>query len=255
MLYQSLNQTFKTLLLRLIRMRKEVYSIVSVLLVSLIVLWAVSAVVTVRSQATTANGLPAQDSNQFPKVLVTPDSVSGISVGQTFNVTVSVSGLAGDDLYGFDINFTWNTSVLQYVSHDVEVPVETCPGGVLHQPVIEIVNQLNQSAGTYWLAYASALPAEPFNGGGVFFTVTFVLLQASSSCPYSLQHAILVDSSGNTIPLSNVQSSETMPSSLSNFKLTPTEILANEIWLDWWVAITTGCPRGTVLKALHVEGS
>jgi hypothetical protein len=177
-----------------------------------------------------------------------------MSVGETFNVTVSVSGLAGDDLYGFDINFTWNTSVLQYVSHDAEVPVETCPGGVLHQPVIKVVDQLNQSAGTYWLAYASILPADPFTGDGVFFMVTFVLLQASSICPYSLQHVILADSSGNTIPLGSVQTSETVPSSMSYGGLTPNERLACEIWLDWWVTMMTGCPRGTVLKALHVQG-
>jgi hypothetical protein len=228
---------------------------VSILFMFLTVSWAISAVVSAQSDVASANKLSALDSSQFPKVLVTPDSVVGISVGETFNVTVSVSGLAGDDLYGFDINFTWNPSVLQYVSHDVEVPVETSPGGVLHQPIVKVVDQLNQSAGTYWLAYASILPAEPFNGDGVFFTMTFVLLQAPSSCPYALQHVILADSSGNTIPLSSLQPSVAMSSPSSNDQLTPNEKLACEIWLDWWVAVTTGCPRGTVLKALHVAGN
>jgi hypothetical protein len=231
-------------------MQKKVYSIVSILLLSLILLWATIGVVTVRSEVTPKNVLPSQDSSQYPTVQVTPDSVAGVSVGETLSVTVSVSGLAGNNLYGFDINFTWDTSVLQYISHDVEVPVETCPGGVLHQPVVEVVDQLNESAGTYWLAYASILPAEPFNGDGVFFTVNFVLLQASSSCPYTLQHVILADSSGNTIALSSLQTPETLPSSLSSSGMTPNEILGTEIWLDWWISITTGCPRGTVLRTL-----
>lgn len=234
--YQSLNQTFENVSLKLIMMRKKVYPIVSVLFLSLMVLWAISTVVTVRSAVPLSNGLPSQ----YPAVQVTPDNVVGVSVGETFNVTVAVSGLAGKNLYGFDINFTWDTSVLQYVSHDVEIPVETCPGGVLHQPVVEIMNQLNQSAGTYWLAYASILPAEPFNGDGVFFTVTFVLLQSSSSRPYALEHVTLADSSGNTLSLSSLQSPETLSSSQSNGGMTPTQILRNKGWLDWWITITTG---------------
>jgi len=230
-------------------MRKKV--IVSVLFLSLMILWAISAVVTVRSAVPPSNGLPSQ----CPTVQVTPDSVVGVSVGETFNVTVAVSGLAGKNLYGFDINFTWDTSVLRYVSHDVEVPVEAYSGGVLHQPVVEIMNQVNSSAGTYWLAYASVLPAEPFNGDGVFFTVTFVLLQTSSSRPYALEHVILADSSGNAIPLSSLQSPETVSSSLSDGGMTPAQILRNLEWLDWWITMTTGCPRGSVIGTPWSQGS
>jgi hypothetical protein len=224
-------------------MRKKV--MMSVLFLSLMISLAISAVVTVRSEVPQSNG----PLSQYPTVQVTPDSVVALSVGETFNVTVAVSGLAGKNLYGFDINFTWDTSVLQYVSHDVEVPVETYSGGVLHQPVVEIMNQVNPSAGTYWLAYASTLPAEPFNGDGVLFKVTFVLLQASSSRPYALEHVTLVDSSGNTIPLSSLQSPETLSSSLSDGGMTPAQILRNLEWLDWWITITTGCPRGSVIRS------
>jgi hypothetical protein len=198
-------------------------------------------------------------------VEITPDSVAGLSVGSTFNVTVSVSGLAGKNLYGFDINFTWDTSVLQYVSHDLEVPVETYPGGVLHQPVVEVMDQLNQSAGTYWVAYASMLPAEPFNGDGVFFTVTFVLLQSSSNCPYGLQHVILADNDGNIIPLNSLQTPETLSSYVSNGATPANQTLASEEalarklcgeeWLAWWITVTTGCPYGIISRVLRTEGS
>jgi hypothetical protein len=223
-------------------MRKKGYSIASALFMSLMVLWAISAVFTVRSEVPSSSGL----SSQYPTVQVTNDSVAGMSVGETFNVTVAVSGLADKNLYGFDINFTWDTNVLQYVSHDVKAPVETYSGGVLHQPVVEIMNQVNPSAGTYWLAYASVQPAEPFNGDGVFFTVTFVLLQASSSRPYALEHVILADSSGNTIPMSGLQSPEALSSFLSDGGMTPAQILRNSEWLDWWITVTTGCPHGSV---------
>jgi hypothetical protein len=223
-------------------MRRKSYSIASALFMFLMVLVAISAVVTVSSEVPPSNG----PTSQYPTVQVTPDGVAGVSVGETFNVTVAVSGLGGKNLYGFDINFTWDTSVLQCVSHEVGIPVETHSGGVLHQPVVEIMNQLNPSTGTYWLAYASVQPAEPFNGDGVFFTITFVLLQASSSRPYALEHVILADSSGNTIPLSSLQSPETLASSLSDGGMTPSQILRNKEWLDWWITVTTGCPRGSV---------
>jgi hypothetical protein len=227
-------------------MRKKAYPIVSILFLSMMILLAISTIVTVKSAVPPSNGLPSE----YPTVQVTPDSVDGVSMGETFKVTVAVSGLAGKNLYGFDIIFTWDTSVLQYVSHEIKIPVETYPDGVLHQPVTEIKNQLDQSVGSFWLAYASILPAQPFNGDGVFFTITFVLLQASSSRPYALANVMLVDSSGNTIPLSSLQSSETLPSFLSHGGMTPSQIIRNENWLDWWITVTTGCPRGSVTRGI-----
>lgn len=55
------------------------------------------------------------------------------------------------------------------------MPVETYLEGILHQHILEIENDVDTTAGTYWLAYASSLPAEPFNGDGFFLKIAFVL--------------------------------------------------------------------------------
>lgn len=79
------------------------------------------------------------------------------------------------NLYAFDINFTWNTGRLSYVSHSNRVGVETYPDGVLHEPVYPVEETVNP-AGSYRLAYSSQNPAVAFNNPlteSTVFTFTF----------------------------------------------------------------------------------
>jgi len=91
--------------------------------------------------------------------------------GTQFNVTVNAYNVT--DLYGFDLKFRWNTTFLQYVRHYVHVSKDTYSDGILWNPTIQLANEVNVTAGTYWVAYASMLPAPAFNGSGSFFTITF----------------------------------------------------------------------------------
>jgi len=92
-----------------------------------------------------------------------------------------------NDLYGFDINVTWNPIELEYISHSVRIPVETFSDGILHEvlgyPVLIVKNIVNASLGRYWIAASStgapwATPPEgapPFNGCGNVVIITFTL--------------------------------------------------------------------------------
>jgi hypothetical protein len=93
------------------------------------------------------------------------------ATGQQFTVAVKIVDVT--NLYGFDIKFRWNTTFLDYVSNSVRVPKDTYPDGVLWNPVIPVMNEVNTTAGTYWIAYSSRWPAPTFNGSGTVFTMTF----------------------------------------------------------------------------------
>jgi hypothetical protein len=72
------------------------------------------------------------------------------------------------------MHFSWNTTYLIYVSHTPKIPVETYPDGVLHEPIIFLKDEVNESAATYWLA-VSTLGGDPFNGNGTVFEMTFMV--------------------------------------------------------------------------------
>jgi hypothetical protein len=150
--------------------------------------------------------------NDMPVVFVDP-LVSTAQPGETFTISVKIFNLSnafiltnvdwqpGDpppshdpaalrnnyslgNLYGLDMGFKWDPTILEYVSHTVTIPVETYSEGVLHEPIIDIKNNVSETetipgapAGSlYWLAQSSFYPAEPFNAPGAnatVFTMTF----------------------------------------------------------------------------------
>jgi len=157
-----------------------------------------------------AEGLIEQ--SRYPVVYVFPRNVSA-SLGEVF--TISVIGFNFTDkkiqdpdnpgtsvwvgnLGGFDIQFTWDPEVLQYVNHTVTVSAQDYPapnppspyGGALNQPFLEIKNIVNESGGIpfadpqtrAWFSYASMDPAEPFNGNCTFFTMTFRVKNDKKAC-------------------------------------------------------------------------
>lgn len=220
-------------------MYKKLHTAAPIMFMSLLVIGTIfGTILSVKPASAAVNQPPllCESAGEVANVYISPEKITGLGVGETFTVTVGVSGLSGKNLYGFDIYFTWNINALQYVSHEVKVPVETCSDGILHQPIIEVMKNLDTSAGTLWLAYASMLPAQPFNENGVIFTITFVLLEPTDN-PYAIEHAILANSNGNVIPTQNYQNGEISIASSDAGGMEACRVLRNEKWLEWWIEV------------------
>ena len=110
-----------------------------------------------------------------PLVHIDPENVTK-NVGETFTVDIVVADVK--NLYGVDIQFRWDPSILEYVNHTAKIPVETYPDGILHEPGITILDNADPTAGTYALAYASMDPAPVFDGTGIAFNMTFTVIKA-----------------------------------------------------------------------------
>jgi hypothetical protein len=85
------------------------------------------------------------------------------------------------NLFGLGMMFRWNPDILAYVNHTVKAPVELHPDGVLHEPVLNIVDDVDENAGTYELATTSlGNGTEQFNSpdaNATVFTMTFKVIK------------------------------------------------------------------------------
>ena len=93
------------------------------------------------------------------------------ATGKEFTIAVKIVDV--ENLYGFDIKLRWNTTFLEYVSHSIRIPRNTYLDGVLWNPILPLADEVNNTEGTYWIAYSSIAPAPTFNGTGTVFTMTF----------------------------------------------------------------------------------
>jgi hypothetical protein len=90
------------------------------------------------------------------------------------------------NLYGFDIQISWNPAVLSYTSHVKTVPRGTTPQpfrskGILNSPVLLANDDVDAVAGTYRIGYTSNAPAASFNApedAANVFSMTFAVLGA-----------------------------------------------------------------------------
>lgn len=141
-------------------------------------------------------------STDKPCVHVYPEETVA-SVGSTFTISVSIFNLTNSytmdpvtpglqvplgNLFGFDINLTWNPAKLDYVSHIVTVPVEDYPNGVLHTDpdlgVQQLFDIVDPDAGTYHVGFACFYMAPVFNNPGksnTVFNMTFTMLEQGAS--------------------------------------------------------------------------
>ena len=126
------------------------------------------------------------------------------ATGQQFTIAVKIVNVV--NLYGFDIQFKWDTKYLEYVSRSVRVPKDDYPDGVLYKPILPIKDEVNTTAGTYWIAIASTWPAPTFNGSGTAFTMTFrvkyhpVQPEPDANITLELYSTELAAYGGNPIP-------------------------------------------------------
>jgi hypothetical protein len=87
-------------------------------------------------------------------------------------------------LYAIGIQLEWDPAVIDYVEHTVTMPVETYPGGVLHEPVLDVVDEVDSASGTYEVGEASWLTAGAFNcpdANATVFNMTFTVLTSGVS--------------------------------------------------------------------------
>jgi hypothetical protein len=138
------------------------------------------------------------------RVYVDPHAVEDLPVSSTFTISVKIANVT--NLYGVDVQFAWDPSVIKYVSHVKMIPVETYPAGVLHKTTLSVMDQVDENAsmpgsepGTmYWLSEASLAPAKTFNGSGTIFTMTFQVVSIGYS-PLRIVACTLADKGGNPI--------------------------------------------------------
>jgi hypothetical protein len=108
--------------------------------------------------------------------------------GQTFTVACVIEDVA--DLAGFDIQIFWDPTYLNYVSHTATVTVEDYPGiqapspyaGIIHSPKLQLKDDVDPVAGTYWAAFAT-LGGASFDGSGTAFVMTF----SSQNVPFDFE--------------------------------------------------------------------
>jgi hypothetical protein len=124
------------------------------------------------------------------------------ATGQQFTIAVKIVNVV--NLYGFDIQFKWDTKYLEYVNRSVRVPKDDYPDGVLWKPILPIKDEVNTTGGTYWIAIASTWPAPTFNGSGTVFTTTFKVkyhpAQTTANITLELYSTDLAAYGGNPIP-------------------------------------------------------
>jgi hypothetical protein len=129
---------------------------------------------TLRLTVTDANGTTGHDEwrirvAELPAIRALPE-LSDTHVGLTFTVSVKITD--PEDLFGFDFQLHWNSTLVDYVSHSVYMPVEDYWWGVLYSPVTVIGDDVNETAGTHWMA-AKSTSATPFERDGTVFNMTF----------------------------------------------------------------------------------
>ncbi len=135
--------------------------------------------------------------NSYPVVSTYPERIVDVDIGETFTISFVVLDI--ENLYGFDIKLKWDPTIIEYVSHVVMAPVESYEEGVLHDPVLLVKDEVDLATGTYWIACASMSPAEPFDGNGNFFTMTFKLVSPLNETPFELVSGMFSDDKGQSI--------------------------------------------------------
>lgn len=88
------------------------------------------------------------------------------NMGETFIANITIADV--QNLYGLEVDVSWNASVLEIAEVDVRVGQA---GGALYSSVYVVENSTTDSQ--YVLAATSVAPAPPFNGTGTAATITF----------------------------------------------------------------------------------
>lgn len=121
------------------------------------------------------------------KVRVDP-SYMQTAVGYDFEVQLKIENVT--NLYGFDVNLTWNPDLLALEAINTTIGVETYPDGILHEQVYIFKNDTGSAS--YRLVATSLSPAPSFNGSGIIAKLGF------SALKIGVDNLILDSTLGNT---------------------------------------------------------
>lgn len=158
-------------------------------------MFAPNKIYTVRLRVFDDNGLVGEDEwiiqvKPLPTVRVNPSKIQILEGDQTFTVEIDIDNVEG--LFEFTIKISWNTTLITYLNHTVTVPVESYPEGIMHSPLDILVDELNQTFGTYMIHAKSGYSAEPFDGSGTVFKMRFKPM-ATGTCIFNITHSELLD--------------------------------------------------------------
>lgn len=110
-------------------------------------------------------------------------SSSEPKIGETLTVDITISNV--ENLYGVDVQLSWNPSVLSIIEAKSMLGVEANPGGVLHESgtdtLMVVEDSASQDAGEYSLIATSVGSSPAFSGSGKIATLTFNVTSAGSS--------------------------------------------------------------------------
>ena len=99
-------------------------------------------------------------------------------IGETFDVNITVNNV--QNLYGVELTFYWNASILELIAADAQLGVDEHPAGVLHNPISIYKNESSQKQGKLIIAGSSVSPAPSFNGSGIIAKITFKVTHVGS---------------------------------------------------------------------------
>jgi hypothetical protein len=210
-----------------------------------------------------------------PHLYVYPSFVTA-NVNQTFTISVVVSNLTNGsvpdpyssppgsiplgNMYGFDVQLTWDPTIIHCVNHTVTAPLESYPtpippspyAGILHGfgepenkliiPVKDVVNETGNipnvdSSVRAWFARAT-LPTSPFNGNGTICTMTFkVLTEGESSL--KIVDATLADGTNATNPIGRSATGKWLNDPTSGIFRLEAPVPNFNYWFPWSIIIPT----------------
>ena len=149
------------------------------------------------------------------KIAVEPEELSG-SVGETVKANITVYNVV--DLYGIEINVTWNPEILQPTRVQYQIPWKKS-------------FELQNVTGPGWYALAVAgltQPPDPYTGNYTFVSITYKVLKIGTT-KIDFETSKLSDISANPIPhavviatFSNIETTiKFEPSSIVDASLVP----------------------------------
>ncbi len=102
-------------------------------------------------------------------------SSSQPKIGDTLTVNITISNV--QNLFGVDVELTWDKNVLSMISATSLLGVESHPEGVLHETgtdtLLVAADSVSQEAGQYTLTATSTGSASAFSGSGTIATLKF----------------------------------------------------------------------------------
>lgn len=129
-----------------------------------------------------------------PELYVDSVTIEGPSYGNTFNTNVTLANAT--NLYGFEFKLYWNTTLLDLVDVDLNLPWPSYFAGK---------NETDEDLGKYWIAVSALNETIPsFNGSIILATLTFKITYVpmypeNVSCLLDLNETVLGDPDGNPI--------------------------------------------------------